>query len=162
MQSNAENGAYFLLAGFGLLSIAVIAKLVRDTRGLSLRPRCRAMGSILRRGFVRIQPSRLVVCVLLAWFGGFILGMLFLGSICFLGLRWYASTLPVATEVYEGFGDAMMLLMYAYCCLVCSLIFGVMAGFSLAIRTYERLTPSPTVPLDNSPLAIKSPRPVHE
>jgi hypothetical protein len=54
-------------------------------------------------------PSSKSVVVAAAGVGGFVASGTVAAGICYVLLRWYSSTLPVATEAYEGFGDAVTL-----------------------------------------------------
>ncbi|QEL15171.1 hypothetical protein [Limnoglobus roseus] len=141
MVATTENGMSFLLAGGVLFVVAGIAMLLRDTRSLAFGPRCRAIGRQIWNGFIRLLPSRKCVKVLLTFVGMYAVTFSGSGLVCYGILRWYASTLPVATEAYEGFGDAMILLWWAgmaFC--GCQLIAFVIA-LVVASRTYDRLFP---------------------
>ena len=139
MSSTTENGLYFLGAGALTLLAAGCLQLLQKTRGPPFRSRSRTMLAMAVRGFLSAVPSRLIVCVLLSWLGGFIGGTLICGAICYGLLLGFVSTLPVATEAHEGVGDAAIVLLFAGCGFMISLLVGFFAGLDCASRTYNRL-----------------------
>jgi hypothetical protein len=75
--------------------------------------RWRVVGLMAARRAYRLVPARqtVVIAAVMGW--GFVAGASGFATVWILGLRYYASTLPVVTEAYEGFGDAVALVLLA-------------------------------------------------
>lgn len=158
MQSNAENGAYFLLAGFGLLSVVVASQLLRGTRGLSGRVRLQAMFAIIRAALLRWWRKRWTRVVRAA-IVGFVVGFAATALIMTAVVCILVALTPPPRDEFDGFGVAMFAWMLIHLSSLASLLVGCIAAYVKAVLAFD---PPKVVPLDNSPLPIKSPRLRHE
>jgi hypothetical protein len=54
-------------------------------------------------------------------------------------IAWWASTRPIYTEAYEGFGDGMLIMVLGDLGLFVSLVVGLLGGGFVAVRVGRRL-----------------------
>ena len=87
----------------------------------------------------RRLPSRESVAAASAGLIAFLLSGLLSAAMCWWLLLWYASTLPKFTEAHEGFGDAMLLTLYAEIGFAFSMMIGMVCGIVVAAVVNNRL-----------------------